>query len=137
MGRIQMDLGVPEVEQASSSAQPFILSGSPIQKLRPKPAIIQLVLSLGKYKIEMLPSTKYSPSLLAQVILYNEKKGNVMLSFAEHEFTCDSGLCVPMVKRCDLKLDCDDMSDESDCRLVHVNPKQYQKVTDSVQETRN
>ena len=49
-------------------------------------------------------------------------------SFAEFEFTCDSGLCVPMVHRCDQNFDCNDMSDEADCRLVHVNPKQYQKV---------
>ena len=59
-----------------------------------------------------------------------------MLTFAEHEFTCDSGLCLPMVKRCDQKLDCDDMSDEADCRLLHVNPNQYQKVDHIVQPTR-
>ena len=48
--------------------------------------------------------------------------------FAEHEFTCDSGHCVPMGKRCDQKLDCGDMSDEAECRLLQVHPKQYQKV---------
>ena len=92
--------------------------------------IILLVLKLGKYKIEMHPFTNCFLSPAAQVILCGERK---MLSFAENEFTCDSGDCVPMVSRCDQKLDCGDMSDEADCRLLHVNPNQYQKVDRFVQ----
>ena len=43
------------------------------------------------------------------------------------EFTCDSGLCVPMEKRCDQQQDCEDLSDEGGCSLVHVNKLQYLK----------
>ena len=91
-----------------------------------RPMIIQLVLCLGQYKNETRPSLKHWPSLHAQVRSSEQRKAPS--PFAEHEFTCDSGLCVPMEKRCDQNLDCGDASDETECRLVHVNSKQYQKV---------
>ena len=91
-----------------------------------RPMIIQLVLCLGQYKNETRPSLKHWPSLHAQVWSPEQRKAPSPL--AEHEFTCDSGLCVPMEKRCDQNLDCGDASDETECRLVHVNSKQYQKV---------
>ena len=100
--------------------------GSLRGKQRLRPMIIRLVLCLGQYKNETRPSLKHWPSLHAQVTSPEQRKA--LSPFAEHEFTCDSGLCVPMEKRCDQNLDCGDASDETECRLVHVNSKQYQKV---------
>ena len=44
----------------------------------------------------------------------------------EREYTCDSGHCVDMEKRCDGRTHCRDGSDEKDCMLV-VPPVGYNK----------
>lgn len=41
------------------------------------------------------------------------------------QFTCDNAHCVALKKRCDLKYDCQDKSDEYGCQIVHF-PKEYQ-----------
>ena len=43
------------------------------------------------------------------------------------EFTCDSGQCVNMTKRCNKIKDCKDGSDEESCNLVNI-PKSYDKI---------
>lgn len=40
------------------------------------------------------------------------------------EFTCDDGSCIPFSKRCDLKFDCGDKTDESFCDIVNI-PDDY------------
>ncbi|XP_068250178.1 uncharacterized protein [Palaemon carinicauda] len=35
------------------------------------------------------------------------------------EFTCTDGSCIPFIKRCDLKFDCGDKTDESFCQIVN------------------
>ncbi|XP_037783903.1 uncharacterized protein LOC119580071 [Penaeus monodon] len=37
-------------------------------------------------------------------------------------FSCDDATCIPLYQRCDLKFDCRDKSDESDCELVQFPP---------------
>ena len=37
---------------------------------------------------------------------------------ADDEFTCDDATCVPMAVRCDAKGDCEDRSDEVNCKTV-------------------
>jgi len=44
----------------------------------------------------------------------------------DREFTCYSGQCVGIEKRCDEREDCLDASDEDECKLVII-PDQYQK----------
>ena len=38
------------------------------------------------------------------------------------EFTCDSGYCIEIDKRCDEKMDCLDESDEKHCNLIEIPP---------------
>ena len=42
------------------------------------------------------------------------------------EFTCDSGTCVDIFKRCDNRKDCDDGSDEKECRMLRLEDS-YEK----------
>ena len=62
----------------------------------------------------------------------NAREGSEVLSLmfsacAQDEFTCDSGNCVPMEKRCNQQEDCKDVSDEKNCMTVFVDPKKYLK----------
>ena len=43
------------------------------------------------------------------------------------EFTCDDGKCLEMSQRCNNIEDCDDVSDEKNCRTVYVDPEKYLK----------
>ena len=44
----------------------------------------------------------------------------------ETEFTCDSGHCIAIEKRCNGNSECADTSDEEQCNMVHV-PDSYQR----------
>ena len=44
------------------------------------------------------------------------------------EFTCDSGTCVDIFKRCNNRKDCDDGSDEDNCRILRLSHS-YDKST--------
>ena len=43
------------------------------------------------------------------------------------EFTCDSGNCINLDKRCNQVKDCDDASDEDKCKLIQL-PETYREV---------
>ena len=43
------------------------------------------------------------------------------------QFTCDSGNCISLQKRCDQVKDCEDASDEMGCKLIQL-PETYRKV---------
>ena len=47
------------------------------------------------------------------------------------EFTCDSGQCISMSKRCNKINECNDNSDEEDCHLVKLS-KSYDKIRSPV-----
>ena len=59
------------------------------------------------------------------------KKEEKQLSFSKcefgNEFTCNSGHCVALHKRCDFFFDCNDRSDEEGCKLIQ-KPDTYRKV---------
>ena len=44
------------------------------------------------------------------------------------EFTCTNGLCIEMGQRCDQLKDCEDNSDEMNCRLVHLGISYNKKI---------
>ena len=49
------------------------------------------------------------------------------LCYPGKEFTCDSGHCIPLFKRCNQMNDCEDGSDEENCNMVNV-PTSYNKL---------
>ena len=36
------------------------------------------------------------------------------------QFTCNGGQCIDIESRCDLNIDCEDLSDEENCQLTHL-----------------
>ena len=63
-------------------------------------------------------------------IIEGECKGKFiemsLTSCNETSFACNNGLCMSMVRNCDMNVDCADKSDESDCDKVII-PKGYRK----------
>ncbi|XP_068246271.1 uncharacterized protein [Palaemon carinicauda] len=58
-----------------------------------------------------------------------EKGAPLSLTFTQcaknDEFTCDDGTCIPIREVCDRRVQCQDLSDETDCSMV-VLPRGYQ-----------
>lgn len=51
------------------------------------------------------------------------KTVNLTISVCGHgQFTCSDGSCIDLRKRCDLRIDCLDQSDEAECSLVAIPP---------------
>ena len=44
------------------------------------------------------------------------------------QFTCWNGDCISLEKRCDLRTDCDDRSDEYQCQQIRFNQDVYRKT---------
>lgn len=47
---------------------------------------------------------------------------------AANQFTCDSGHCIEINKRCDMQADCEDKSDESECSVVRSDVRQVNSM---------
>ena len=64
-------------------------------------------------------------------ICENDKGVRKNISFSTCEFgkqfTCNSGRCITLYKRCDHVFDCEDRSDEEGCKLI-LRPDTYRKV---------
>ena len=45
----------------------------------------------------------------------------------KNQFTCDSGHCISIQNRCDGAFNCRDKSDENNCNMVFIDPKNYLK----------
>ena len=45
----------------------------------------------------------------------------------EDQFTCNDGTCIPLENRCDNKQDCNDVSDEKQCKIVALDEGKYLK----------
>ena len=43
-----------------------------------------------------------------------------------HDFNCEDGSCIPILKRCDSRFDCADKSDEDSCHMIDI-PNSYLK----------
>ena len=61
----------------------------------------------------------------------NEGKSNtkslLLSSCRDDQFTCDDGKCIDLSKRCNNLEECDDVSDEINCRTIYVDEKKYLK----------
>ena len=57
-----------------------------------------------------------------------EKVYSISSCLVGKEFSCDSGECVKIVKRCDNNIDCSDGSDEENCDSIRI-PSSYEKST--------
>ena len=53
---------------------------------------------------------------------------------AENEFTCKNGQCLPMVRRCNQIVDCEDKTDEDNCVILDFEGN-YQKSTPPIEST--
>ncbi|KAK7073638.1 hypothetical protein SK128_008954 [Halocaridina rubra] len=73
------------------------------------------------------PSTSDFPPMGRKVwYQYNDNITTLMVltSCSEAEFTCDSGQCINLIRRCDTRYDCPDKSDENKCRPIAVHTDQ-------------
>lgn len=61
---------------------------------------------------------------------YDENSTTTMLltSCDKKQFTCDSGDCISLIKRCDTFPDCTDWSDEDKCDLVNTDSDQHRSI---------
>ena len=57
----------------------------------------------------------------------NSKINLTLSTCGEGYFTCGDGLCIPLIQKCDLRINCEDKSDEFDCSVVDI-PKEYSKA---------
>jgi len=90
--------------------------------------------SLSKY-----PVGRKTWSYVEAICEKDEPQYNMTLSKCNFpsQFTCDSGHCIDIHKRCNENVDCLDGSDESLCSLIHITPS-YNKANapKSVTESR-
>ena len=71
-----------------------------------------------------LNSWMIKTSICGQVSGYRQ----LLLSSCDHgQFSCSDATCIPHEYRCDLKFDCNDHSDEDNCKIV-VLPKNYKVI---------
>ena len=59
--------------------------------------------------------------------VYYNLDDNLFYQCNEEEFGCHSGSCVALTKRCNLIEDCDDGTDEKNCRIIEVDTEKYKK----------
>ena len=56
------------------------------------------------------------PNITTYLFLYFSKT-----KCKENEFSCTKGTCIPLSKRCDEEMDCEDFIDEDKCVLVDID----------------
>ena len=100
------------------------------------------------WRMEMLgESNKYAvtnstePPFGTQKYVLSEDLGggkiilNINACDDEHEFNCEDGSCIPIVRRCNSKFDCADRSDEDACHMIDI-PTSYLKHVPDQDQTR-
>ena len=76
-------------------------------------------LPVGK-KVWSLPKSSCNKGL-------DEERALLLTSCSAGDFTCDNGQCIDIVDRCNGVPECQDLSDEKNCRLVNIDPEKYLK----------
>lgn len=73
------------------------------------------------------PMGRRNWTLVRQICKQKSGKRVLLLTHCkDNQFTCDDATCISLEKRCDLKYDCLDHSDEMNCRLISF-PEGYKK----------
>ena len=81
---------------------------------------------MGKYGKIIEESISGLPSCRPTTRMYQMPFALTTCNFPG-EFSCKSGSCIDIYKRCDNRKDCDDGSDEDDCALLQI-PESYDKA---------
>ena len=82
---------------------------------------------LGDETGKLYPIGRHNWSLDDRLCDINAPTMLTLTACGEDQFTCTDGTCQPLSNRCDLKADCQDRSDEEDCRKV-IFPDDYEKA---------
>ena len=70
------------------------------------------LLGLHQFNFMLAKEDKCYQDMLTQPVKFTSCK--------EGYFTCSDGLCIPMSKRCDQTANCEDKSDEKNCKLIII-----------------
>ena len=97
--------------------------------------------SKATYGSLVIGNHKWTVSNDSKCSIETETKSIILSSCSSGQFTCDDGLCIRVSKRCDGANDCQDKSDEINCRKVniddsytkHFSPPPY-KMIDGVEK---
>ena len=78
----------------------------------------KLKLEIGEYPLGRQTWSVYDPKCKVSKTEY--RLVSISKCRVGHHFTCDSGVCINLRKRCDQIIDCDDASDERGCSLIQI-----------------
>ena len=66
-----------------------------------------------------------------EICLNEKSKNSVKVKFttcSDEEFTCNNGMCIPLHKRCNQVINCQDHSDEDGCQMFRFNENYQKKI---------
>merc|ERR1719474_853343 len=107
----------------------WTISRSPADKLWRMEHISYEELSLTMLDMDALPVGRHNWRIENNVCNQGETSIETLLisGCKEDQFTCDDGKCLSINQRCNNIEDCDDVSDEKNCKTIAIDPEKYLK----------